>query len=173
MGCGEFVHKTPVFRFLHDKRFSWLHTALGPLAGIKMLCVTVSTSKGLGRVLSSNHELFFSRNLNGYRLAGSVEGLIVKVSEEHGKQKATVYSGRPHPPPPPIMAAHAPPPPQFYYPANDYGYDSHQRHRGGGPYRGGRGGGPRVERWSDRPSSSNSYGGGVDFTNFFCDVNLS
>lgn len=98
------------------------------------------------------------RNLNGYRLAGSVEGLIVKVSEEHGKQKATVYSSRPHPPPP-VMPAH-PPPLQFYYPANDYSYDSQQRHRGGGPYRGGRGGGPRVERWSDRPSSSSSYGGG-------------
>ena len=125
------------------------------------MCFNVKSTR---RTLSST---FLSRNLNGYRLAGSVEGLIVKVSEEHGKQKATVYSGRPHlpPPPPPIMAAHAPPP-QFYYPANDYGYDTHQRHRGGGPYRGGRGGGPRVERWSDRPSSSNSYGG-VDLTNRF------
>lgn len=91
------------------------------------------------------------RQMNGYRLADSSEPLVVKVSEEHGKQKVNTY-----PPPHASHASYAPPPPAFdYTPYPSDGY-SGQRQRGGGPYRG-RGSGARVGRWSDRQSGGGDY----------------
>ncbi len=81
------------------------------------------------------------RHMNGHRLPGSSEPLVVKVSEEHGKQKAVAFM-----------------PPNFVQPlSQDYrslGYGYEGQTRGGGPYRGERG------RWTGGQGGQHDRRGG-------------
>ena len=76
------------------------------------------------------------RELNGQHLTGSTDPLLVKVSEEHGKQKAeAIRTGLMAPPvPAPVPAALAPAP-ELYFPSYSSGYSdqgSSNRYGGGG-----------------------------------------
>ena len=99
------------------------------------------------------------RELNGQHLTGSTDPLLVKVSEEHGKQKAEAIRTGLMAPIAPAPVPAAPPTPELYFPSYSGGYSDQSS---GNRYQGGGGGGlmSSVPNFANPAYDNRSAGGG-------------